>query len=92
MGHGEVGSGGGDRAAITHSLTITSFDVIGSYVSLNDGRVGRVIRSNGERYTEPVIEVWERKRLNAHPAVIDVSEESHLQIKKALPNLTEAFS
>ena len=81
-----------DADVVRALLHTTSLFPIGSYVSLHDDRVGRVIRSNGGKYTEPVVEVWEQGNLNAQPVIVDVSVDSNPQIVNAIPELTASDS
>ena len=55
---------------------------IGSYVELNDSRVGKVIRSNGQHYDRPVLEVWKRDELTKEPALLDLASDSSYRVTK----------
>jgi hypothetical protein len=58
---------------------------LGCYVQMKDGRVGRVIRSNGKQYYRPVLELWE-PRLTGPPEIVDLTA-SDLQVAKPLTNV-----
>jgi len=47
-----------DPDAMRGLLRAVSMYPIGSYTEISDGRVGRVIRSNGDSYTRPILELW----------------------------------
>ena len=52
-------------------------------VELSDGRVGKVVRSNREHFTQPVVEVW--RRLAPQDAEsVDLSKHAELSIIRAL--------
>lgn len=76
-----------DRGAVRGLLRTVSLFPIGSYVELNDGRVGRVMRSNGDAYTRPIVEVWDRGALNTEPQIVDFSQETQLEIACPLKSL-----
>ena len=46
-----------DSHAVTALVRVLSLFPIGSYVELSDGALARVIRSNGKKYAQPVVEV-----------------------------------
>lgn len=76
-----------DPQAVRAMLHTVSLFPTGSFVELNDGRVGRVIRSNGQAYMKPIVETWERVSLNSAPEVIDLSVEPKLAIMRPLSAL-----
>jgi hypothetical protein len=77
-----------DPKAIRGLLQTVGLFPIGSYVALNDDRyVGRVIRSNGARYSEPTVEVWKRSNLPASPSIVDLSQEAELKVLRPLEGL-----
>jgi hypothetical protein len=61
-----------DPAAVRALLQTVSLFPLGSYVQLSDGRVGRVIRTNGEAYASPILEVWHPDNLQSVPEVVDL--------------------
>ncbi|HVV99441.1 MAG TPA: HD domain-containing phosphohydrolase, partial [Planctomycetaceae bacterium] len=67
-------------------LRTLSLFPIGSFVHLSDGSPGKVIRTNRDDYTRPVVEVWlpEEQRF-AH--VIDLADERDLYVERPLAEL-----
>jgi len=59
---------------------------------LNDGRVGKVIRANRQKYTRPILEVWYPDQLHDEPQIADLSQEPELQVRRALPSLLPAHT
>lgn len=78
-----------DAVAVRAMLKALSLFPLGSYLRLSDGRVGRVIRSNPEDYTRPVLEVWQNEDLGAAPALLPL-QESELQVVTPLTGLKAA--
>ncbi len=64
-----VRTGEYDPDVIRGLLHTLSLYPVGSFVELADGRIGKVIRSNGEAYSTPVVSVW-------HPGESETSEET----------------
>lgn len=62
---------------------------IGSLVKLSDDSTARVLRSNGDRYTQPIVQLTDAKGQplsnDGDSAVIDLSAADGLQIVSALP-------
>jgi len=75
-----------DPSAVRGLLHTVSLFPIGSYIQLNDGRHGRVIRANGEAYTSPVIELC-TPGASQTDHVLNLNDEQGLKIVKALPVL-----
>lgn len=73
-----------DSAAVRALLDTLSLFPCGSYVELKDGRIGRVIRSNPNAYTQPVVEAYPADNLSAVPEVVNLLG-SELAIAKAIP-------
>lgn len=76
-------------AAVRGLLNTVSLFPIGSYVALNDGRVGRVIRAGERGYDRPVIEAWNRSDLSAPPAVIALADQPDLRVVNSLARLED---
>jgi hypothetical protein len=62
---------------------------IGSYVILSDGCVARVIRRNGDKFTQPIVKILQdcdgnKVPDNSEKAVIDLSEAG-LGVVKTIP-------
>lgn len=78
-----------DPLAFRALLNTVSLFPIGSFVELSDGRVGKVIRSNGEAYHRPIVSVWKKGQIHTLPDVVDLKEEVDVKISRTLPNLQE---
>ncbi len=69
-----------DPLAVRALLRAVSLFPLGSFVELNDKRVGRVIRSNGDAYNRPTVEVWNPQVRYATLEVVDLSQTPDLQV------------
>ncbi len=74
----------GASRALLHAVSLFP---LGSTVRLQDGRVGRVIRSNRENYTRPVIQVVTRTESGQQSELIDLSQRPEVEIASAGPAL-----
>lgn len=74
----------GASRALLHTVSLFP---LGSTVRLQDGRVGRVIRSNRENYTRPVIQVVTRTESGQQSELIDLSQRPEVEIASAGPAL-----
>lgn len=83
----DVGQGLYDAQVVRALLNTVTLFPIGSYVALNDGRLGKVIRSNGDVYDRPILEVWQRGNLSSDSTIVDLSQQSDLKVVRALPKL-----
>jgi len=63
-----------DSTCVRGLLRAVSLFPLGSYVQLSDGRVGRVIRSNGDSYMSPVVEAWPPDSWDSPPEIVDLTE------------------
>ena len=79
-----------DPNAMRGLLQAVSMYPIGSYAQTSDGRVGRVIRSNGDAYTRPILELWKPEQLTGHPAVVNLLEDPDFKIVRPLTQLRAA--
>ena len=86
----EVKNGTFEGKAVRALLKTISLFPIGSYLALADGRVGRVIRANGEHYGRPIIEAWQEDQLDLGPVVVDLAQEPQTTIRGPLPRLEDA--
>ena len=66
--------------ALLHTISLFP---LGSFVHLNDNRVGKVMRVNGAIYDRPIVECWERCNLVAEPDIVDLRNEP-IRVAKAL--------
>ena len=73
-----------DPEAVRGLLNTISLFPIGSCVKLNDGRLGNVIRSTGEYYLRPIIEVSDHGHPLEKAELIDLSVQRELQVTGAL--------
>lgn len=76
-----------DPAAVRGLLETVSLFPLGSCVELSDGRVGRVLRSNGKSFARPVLEVWRLRELLEDPEVLDLATRDDLHIVRPLQDL-----
>lgn len=79
-----------DSLAVRALLNTVSLFPIGSCVELSDGRAARVLRSNGENFTRPVIEVWHPENLDREPELVDLAKHTEIRITRPLVELTDA--
>jgi HD-GYP domain-containing protein (c-di-GMP phosphodiesterase class II) len=78
-----------DPLAFRALLNTVSLFPIGSFVELSDGRVGKVIRSNGEAYHRPIVTAWKKGQIHLLPDVVDLKEEVDVKIVRTIANLQE---
>jgi len=79
-----------DPLAVRGLLHAIGLFPVGSFVELNDGRCGRVIRSNREAYTQPVVEIWNpahQQTIGDSPQLVDLKHDAHLKVAKPLAQL-----
>lgn len=69
-----------DPLAVRALLRAVSLFPLGSFVELNDKRVGRVIRSNGDAYNRPTVEVWNPQLRYSPMEVVDLSQCPDLRV------------
>ena len=81
-----------DPDVVRGFLHTVSLFPLGSCVELDDGRVGKVLRTNGQHYTRPVVEVWRPGCLYEAPDIVDLSETRELSVRRALSNLMPVLS
>jgi HD-GYP domain-containing protein (c-di-GMP phosphodiesterase class II) len=79
-----------DHLAVRGLLHTTSLFPIGSYVQVNDGRLGRVIRSNGATYARPIVELWSPQNLHGNPDVVDLAANTQISVVRPLASLKPA--
>lgn len=76
-----------DATVVRALLRTIALFPIGSYVELDDERVGRVIRANADAYDRPVLEVWKRGEFQKQPATLDLREEAGVKIVRPLSKI-----
>lgn len=69
-----------EAAAVRTLLRVVSLYPVGSCVWLNDGRVGRVVRSNPERVDRPVVMALDLSRDPPIPEPVDLSTRPDLSV------------
>jgi hypothetical protein len=84
----QAGSGDVEPQVARALLRLLSLFPIGSYVLLSDGSIARVLRRNGDHYTQPIVRLVQdsngtRLPLGSEAAVIDLNEEG-LRVSQAL--------
>ena len=79
-----------DPLAIRGLLQITSLYPVGSCVELNNGNVGRVIRTGLTDFEKPTIEMWSRDNLAGRPTIVNLRFEDSLAIESSIPSLEAA--
>ena len=72
-----------DSRAVRGLLYTVSLFPLGSYVALSDGRVGKVLRSNREQFTRPVVEAWNPTAPDDRET-ISLTERDDLEILRTL--------
>jgi len=83
----DVQSGYYDGKVVRALLSTVSLFPLGSYVLLSDGRIARVLRANGDKYTQPVVEAWTVNQYDVAGDVIDLSQTDALKITQPLSTL-----
>ena len=74
-----------DPSVIRSLVRTTSLHPIGSFVQLDNQYIGRVLRSGGDDFVRPTIEMWHPDRRDAKPIVVNLAEEESLRIVAAIP-------
>ena len=69
-----------DSKSVRALLKTTSLYPIGSFLELEDGRVGKVMRAHGDLYARPVVELWRPRDLGAEAEVVDLAEQEEAEI------------
>jgi HD-GYP domain-containing protein (c-di-GMP phosphodiesterase class II) len=64
-----------DPKVVRGLLKTVSLFPITSFVVMSDGRVGKVIRSTGDTYTRPIVDLWQPSAVThfANPAAADLT-------------------
>jgi len=76
-----------DPEVVRGLLQTVSLFPIGSFVEVSDGRVGKVVRSNYDSYTSPVVEIWTPDAVQRRTEIVNLKVEQGLNIVKAVPEL-----
>jgi len=83
----DVKAGLFDPQVVRALLQTISLFPLGSIVELSDGRVAKIVRTNGPAYDRPIVETWARTALSAPPELIDLVARQDLKICKPLTTL-----
>ena len=83
-----AGGGSFDSNAVRALLRTVSLYPIGSCLELADGRVGRVLRSNPDSYTRPIIEAWRPRELEAPAEIVDLFLDTDVKVRRPLASLS----
>jgi uncharacterized protein YwbE len=75
-----------DASAVRALLDALSLFPPGSYVQLSDGRLGRVLRSRRDAYTQPIVEAWDAENLDSRPEIVNLAD-LNLRVVKPLRDL-----
>ena len=73
-----------DPDVVRALLQTVSLFPIGSYVRLNDGRTGKVIRASDQLYDRPIVEVVKSGDPSHQPGVVDLAAQDEVKIIGAL--------
>lgn len=73
-----------DPRVVRALLNASSMYPLGSMVSLNNECIGRVIRSGGDRFVEPTIEMWHPNYRDRQPVIVNLREEPLIRITGSL--------
>jgi HD-GYP domain-containing protein (c-di-GMP phosphodiesterase class II) len=81
-----------DRETVRLLLVTLSLYPLGSYVRLNDGRVAKVMRTGGEQYAQPVVQIWEKRGASSfEPSeMIDLRFGGGLAVAEAIETFHQA--
>jgi len=75
-----------DPKAVRALLNSVSLYPIGSFVRLKSDQIARVVRSTGETYMTPMIELWNKKHQQFEGDVIITADEKSIQIVGPSPS------
>ena len=76
-----------ERESVRALLNTVSLFPLGSYVQISDGRVGKVVRANREKYTQPTLELWTPDQARRQPELVNLAHEPQLKVVRALQGL-----
>lgn len=74
-----------DARVIRGLIKSSSLYPLGSMVSLSNDHVGRVIRSGGDEFVLPTIQMWSKDGLDKPPAIVNLKHEMAIQITGSIP-------
>jgi HD-GYP domain-containing protein (c-di-GMP phosphodiesterase class II) len=70
----EVRQGCFEPQAMRALLQTISLFPIGSYIDLGNNHIGKVLRTNANRYDRPVVELWSKDDLGGQPMIVNLLE------------------
>jgi hypothetical protein len=73
-----------DPKVVRGLLKTVSLFPITSFVVMSDGRVGKVIRSTGDTYTRPIVDLWQPSAVQELPETVDLTQTPDLEVKRPL--------
>ncbi len=76
-----------DPTAVRALLQLTSLFPVGSFIRLSGDHVGRVIRGGGSAFDKPTIEMWSKNDLVTDPVIVNLKQETELQVLGSIPTL-----
>lgn len=79
-----------DARAMRALLQAASLYPLGSFVLLDNDCVGRVIRSGGNEFLRPTIEMWSKDQIDREPAIVNLKHEPSIQIARPISDLRAA--
>ncbi|MFK8113565.1 MAG: HD-GYP domain-containing protein [Rubripirellula sp.] len=82
----DIPSGLYDQKAVRGLLNSMSLYPIGSFVEMDSGQIGRVVRSMGDNYMSPIVELWNAKHQEFEPDLLNLSAESDRRVVRAVPS------
>ncbi len=82
----EVRAGRLDPRPVRALLRTTSMYPIGSFVELSNQQIGRVIRTGGEQYDRPTIEIWPDSDLSGEPEILNLQKVHSISIQQPIPS------
>ncbi len=80
----EMKQGKFDAPVIRAMLELTSLYPLGSFVELNNEKVGRVIRAGGATFDRPTIEMWDNVQRSTPPLVINLRHDDAVRIVRSI--------
>lgn len=78
-----------DKEAFRAFLDTVSVFPIGSFIALNDGRVGRVLRPTPGRYDKPTVEVWQQGNMANKTTIVNLAEQTDVAIASSVARLDD---
>lgn len=74
-----------DARVMRALLHVASLYPLGSFITLDNGCLGRVIRSGDEEFLRPTIEMWQKDHIGNEPAIVNLRHEPSIRITGSIP-------